>query len=488
MSGELYYGDCLDVMRGFPDGCADLIYLDPPFNSSRDYNAFFKTEAGDGADAQITAFEDTWHWGAQSQCEFDALLKNTGTGMLGQALLPAMRDFLGNSDMMAYLTMMASRLVEMHRILNDTGSIYLHCDPTASHYLKIFMDAIFGKANFRNEIVWCYRGAGYPKKDFGRRHDLILRYSKTGNYIFNLDEVRDKYASATVERFKHKIGNIRKGKDFGGQTLNVKGRHPDDWWEIQPIAPSAKERLGYPTQKPLALLERIIKASSRPGDVVLDPFCGCGTAVHASEKLGRKWIGIDITHLAIGLIKKRIHDAFPDCEFTITGTPKDVESARYLAQSGGLSGRYQFQYWALSLIDAIPANDKKKGSDKGCDGYIWAYDSPDAQEPFKINISVKSGKIPANHIRELAGMLGVGGIAICVLITLEEPSRVMIADAKSYGDYVYPNGKSFPRVQILTIKELLEGASLKYLDYGCGKAMPPHMPRDAGSKKEQGLI
>ena len=246
----------------------------------------------------------------------------------------------------------------------------------------------------------------------------------------------------------------------------------DCWDDIGRLQGGHAEFLGYPTQKPVALLERIIRASSNPGDVVLDPFCGCGTAVHAAQKLGRQWIGIDISHLAVSLIKKRMTEAFPDCEFKVSGTPEDVESARFLAESNGLEGRYQFQYWALSLVSAIPANDKKKGADSGSDGFIWAYDAPDAKKPYKINISVKSGKIPANHIRELGGMLGKGGIEMCLLITLEAPSKKMKADALSYGKYEYPNGKEFQRIQILTIEELLEGKRLDYLDYGVGQAMP----------------
>lgn len=239
----------------------------------------------------------------------------------------------------------------------------------------------------------------------------------------------------------------------------------DVWTDIFPINSQSQERLGYPTQKPAALLERIIRASSNPGDVVLDPFCGCGTAVHAAQKLGRKWIGIDITHLAIALISKRLRDAFPDIDFKVEGTPQDVEAARYLAEHNGLEGRYQFQYWAVSLVGGIPANDKKKGADSGSDGFIWAYDSPYAKKPYKINISVKSGKIPANHIRELGGMLGKNGVEICLLLTLEKPSRTMLKDALSYGYYEYPDGvRKFPRVQILTIQDLFDGKKPQYLD------------------------
>lgn len=287
----LYYGDNLFILREhLPSESVDLIYLDPPFNSNRNYNVLFKDEHGTDSQAQIKAFDDTWHWGLEAEHTFAELLTEAQPHVA--EMIESMRDFIGSNQMMAYLVMMTTRLIELHRVLKPTGTLYLHCDPTASHYLKIILDVIFGKRNFRNEIIWCYRGAGYPKMDFGKRHDVILRYSKTDDYIFHLDAVREPYAEATKERFKHYIGNKRYGKDYGIQTLNPLGKHPDDWWEIQPIAPSARERLGYPTQKPEALLEKIIQASSHEGSVVLDPFCGCGTTVSVAERLKRRWIGI----------------------------------------------------------------------------------------------------------------------------------------------------------------------------------------------------
>lgn len=234
----------------------------------------------------------------------------------------------------------------------------------------------------------------------------------------------------------------------------------------------------------------VTNSAANPGDVVLDPFCGCGTAIHAAQKLGRKWIGIDITHLAISLITQRIRKAFPDCAFQVSGTPRDVDSARYLAESSGLEGRYQFQYWALSLIDALPAQDKKKGADGGLDGFIWAYDGPNAKKPFKIAVSVKSGKIPANHIRELAGLLNTSkdNTQMAFLLTLEEPSRKMRTDALAAGHYEYPNGKRFQRIQILTIRELLAGAKPDYLDYGEGRAMNKQAKREVKPGPKQASL
>ncbi len=293
----LFTGDNLPILRGMKDQSVDLIYLDPPFNSNANYAAPI------GSAAAGAEFKDTWGLSDIDKA-WHGEIADKHQGLYD--LLSSVRQINGDS-MMSYLIYMVVRIMELHRILKDTGSLYLHCDPTASHYLKLLLDDIFGAKNFRNEIVWCYRGAGYPKKDFGRRHDIIFRYSLQNDYVFNLDDVREEYALTTQERFKHYIGNRRKGKDFGEQTLNKLGRHPDDWWQIQPIAPSAKERVGYPTQKPLALLKKIIKASSNEGDMVLDPFCGCATSCVASEILRRKWIGIDISKKALELVNIRLH-------------------------------------------------------------------------------------------------------------------------------------------------------------------------------------
>ena len=298
----IFTGDNLDIMRSMDSASVDLIYLDPPFNSNRHYKAPIGSEAAGAEFKDAWTFEDTkeaW-WGLIAD-EHPAIYK----------VIDAAGD-VGNEGDKAYLIYMAMRLLEMHRVLKPTGSIYLHCDPTMSHSLKMVMDAIFGRKNFLNEIVWCYRGAGYPKKSFGRRHDLLYRYSIGSEYTFNLDDVREPYADTTVERFKHYIGNKRKGGDFGVQKLNPLGKHPDDWWQIQPIAPSAKERVGYPTQKPLALLRRVIAASSNEGDVVLDPFCGCATACIAAEELGRQWIGIDISSKAAELVRIRAEKELTD--------------------------------------------------------------------------------------------------------------------------------------------------------------------------------
>ena len=455
---ELFYGDNLDILRKhIPDNSIDLIYLDPPFNSKANYNVLYKEPSGISSRAQITAFEDNWHWTEETQQAFQEIVDIAPANVV--EMVSAFRQFIGQNDMMAYLIMMCIRLMELKRVLKDTGSIYLHCDPTASHYLKILMDAIFGKRNFRNEIAWCYRGAGYPKKDFGKRHDIIFRYSKTNNYVFNLDEVREEYAEATKKRFKHYIGNIRKGSDFGIQKLNPLGKQPDDWWQIQPIAPSAKERLGYPTQKPESLLERIIKASSTEGDIVLDPFCGCGTTISVAQRLKRYWIGIDITHLAINLIKSRLKNMYnlePRDDYRVIGEPEDLEGAKELA----LQNRYQFQWWALSLIDARPYGDKKKGADTGIDGFLFFSDEKDKHK--KVIVQVKSGKVSVKDIRDLGHVIEREDAQIGVFISLEQPTRNMKTEALTKGYYRSPTwNKDYPRIQILTIEDLLAGKKPK---------------------------
>lgn len=316
---SVYEGDNLEILSKFPDKSVDLIYADPPFFSNRHYEIIWD----DGA--EIRAFQDRWKGGLEH-----------------------------------YTSWMEPRLKECHRILNDTGTMYLHCDIHANAHLRILMDKIFDASNFRNEIIWCYRGAGYPKGDFGRRHDTIFRYSKTKKWVFNLNAVREKYAEATKERFKHYIGNVRKTGDFGQQKLNPLGKQPDDWWQIQPIAPSAKERLGYPTQKPLQLLEKIIKASSNKGNVVLDPFCGCGTTLVAAQKLGRRWIGIDVSPTACKLMVKRLQK---ECSIKANLIKGEVD-LKYVKKLSP----FDFQNWVI--VDKFFGNvSRKKSGDMGIDGF-----------------------------------------------------------------------------------------------------------------------
>ena len=243
----LIRGDNLEEMRKFPDACIDLIATDPPFNSKRDYFVPYRDEHGQQPDALVKAFTDTWAWGDAAEDTCKSLIVEEG-GQIG-ATIQGLQQFLDETPMMAYLVMMAARIVEMHRLLKDTGTLYLHCDPSASHYLKIILDAVFGAGNFRNEIVWCYRGGGVPKSDFSRKHDIIFRYSKTKNMTFNVDDIRFPYSQESQERLKYRAKAFRGDKVYDNYDMNEKGKHPEDWWVMQPIMPSSKERTGYPTQK-----------------------------------------------------------------------------------------------------------------------------------------------------------------------------------------------------------------------------------------------
>ena len=536
-SNTLFYGDNLPILREYiPDASIDLIYLDPPFNSNRSYNVLFKNESGSQSEAQITAFDDSWHWGESAEQTYHALVTQASPEV--SRMIAALREFIGANQMMAYLVMMAARLVELHRVLKPTGSLYLHCDPTASHYLKIVMDTIFKPQNYLSEIIWKRTSGHNSAKRWGPIHDVIFHYSKSSSFTWNL--VFEKYNDAYLDafyKFSDKKGRYRlsdltgagvrtgdSGKEWKGvnptnvqrhwavpnkifqelspqinidslstqQKLDLldaegliywppKGKVPqfkryyspekgtpiqDIILDIDPIPAQAAERLGYPPQKPVALLERILQASSNPGDLVLDPFCGCGTTIAAAQKLGRKWIGIDITHLSISLQKYRLKDAFnleAGKDYQVIGEPVSLDSARQLAADD----RYQFQWWALSLVEARPLGGEsgskqgKKGSDKGIDGLISFIDDPKGK-PGSVVVQVKSGKVNAAHIRDLSGVVEREKAAIGVFITLEPPSAPMLTEAVSAGYYESPLWqKKYPRLQILTIAELLDGRQIE---------------------------
>jgi DNA modification methylase len=509
---KLYYGDNLDVLRRYvKDESVDLIYLDPPFNSRQDYNVLFKEKDGTRAASQIRAFEDTWEWNAESLAVYDSLVER---GDRVSDVMRAFHTFLLGSDMMAYLAMMAPRLIEMHRALKLTGSIYLHCDPTASHYLKVLMDAVFGPQNFRNEIIWKRTSShSNATKRYGDESDTILYFSKTEAPVFNRcfvshsdDYVESHYSMVDESGRRYTTRDMRNPGVRPNLMYEYKGYkpHPNGWtcskermeqldaegrlyfprskdgrirlklyldesqgtpvgniWDdISPINSQAQERLGYPTQKPEALLERIIKTSSNEGDVVLDPFCGCGTAVAAAQKLKRCWIGIDITHLAIGLIKNRLQTAFgPDVRKTydVIGEPTDLASARVLAEED----RFQFQAWALGLVGARTAQSSRRGADRGIDGKLFFRD--DEGELKQIVLSVKSGGVQVRDVRDLIGVIEREKAQIGALITLEEPSKPMLREAVEAGFYKSPRfDERVPRIQIRTIEELLNGKGLEF--------------------------
>ncbi len=519
----LFYGDNLPILREhIADESVDLIYLDPPFNSNRSYNVLFKDEHGDEAEAQMTAFEDTWHWNAATERTYHELIQNSPARVA--VMLGALREFIGANQMMAYLVMMAARLVELHRVLKPTGSLYLHCDPTASHYLKMILDTVFGVENFINEIVWERSSTRSSiSKSYRRAHDIVFFYVKSGSYTYHLQfkelsETSLKLYETEDEKGKYQLvpllvsgtRNGETGKVWRGIDPNKRGKAgmhwvttpakldeyekqglviwPDKeggtprlkyyleqspgvplndiWYDVQLISSSGKESLGYPTQKPLALLERIIEASSNEGDLVLDPFCGCGTAVAAAHKLNRRWIGIDITHLSISLMKYRLKDMFNLVEkkdYAVVGEPEDLGSARQLARSD----RYQFQWWALSLLGAKPlggegGREGKKGSDKGVDGLVNFIDDPQKGKLQRVLIQVKSGGVKSGDVRDLHGALEREEAAIGVFVTLEEPTREMLTEAATAGFYHSPVwNKDYPRLQILTIEALLAGKEIE---------------------------
>ena len=530
---KLYFGDNLDILREHvPDESVDLVYLDPPFNSNATYNVLFKEAGGEGSAAQIQAFDDTWHWSMDAEFAYQDVVTD-GPRKLAD-LLQAMRSFLGQNDMMAYLTMMAQRMVELHRVLKPTGSIYLHCDPTASHYLKLLMDSVFGSTNFRSQITWKRTTVHSDSKDWSSVTDTILYYVFDARLSFRWHPRRLEHSQEYVAgKYRHQDEDGRvfaldnmtspnprpnmmyEWKGFPSppmgwryeqatmERLDAEGRiwYPDSttkrprlkryldempgalptniWTDIPPINSQANERLGYPTQKPEALLERIIEASSNEGDVVLDPFCGCGTAVAVAERLKRRWIGIDITHIAVSLMKYRLRDGFGDqlSPYDVIGVPRDTASARALAQESEHDGRYQFEYWALGLVDARPGNNRRRGADAGVDGYINFFDGRSGKAKTVI-VQVKSGRVERSQIATLNSDRQREKAEVALFVTLQPPTRPMVEEAAGAGVYqseVYPD-RRFPRVQIATIEDLLDGR-LPDLPLGLGLADAPTFRR-----------
>ena len=564
----LYYGDNLDILRRYvKDETVDLVYLDPPFNSDQNYNVLFAEHNGSRSSAQIHAFEDTWRWDQAAAEAYDEITTSTQVPQRVSMALQSFRNFLGDSDMTAYLCMMAPRLLELHRVLKPTGSIYLHCDPTASHYLKMLMDSIFAPQNFRTEIIWkrssAHSDTKQGRKQHGRIHNVILFYTVGPEWKWNpvysaydreYTSAEYRHVSSDSRRYKETdctaakpggdtefIWRVKRRTGSGERwqadtddefktplaTFEYKGVRPysgrywaysrrnliefwkadrlvhrstgmprliqfvdempgissqDLWIDIPPEL--GKANLGYPTQKPQALLERIISASSREGDVVLDPFCGCGTAVIAAERLKRKWIGIDITHLAITLIKHRLRDSFGEAvQYKVVGEPVSLPDAETLAAEDP----YQFQWWALGLDGARPA-EQKKGADKGIDGRRFFNDEAGGKTK-QIIYSVKAGHLTPAHIRDLRGVLDRENAAIGVLICMEEPTQQMRAEAASAGFYDSPGWhKKYPKLQILSIAELLQGKRVecppsRYADTTFKKA-----PRQKTKRRKSGRL
>ena len=510
---RLYYGDNLEVLRdtrAFPDGFVDLIYLDPPFNSNAGYNVLFKDQSGGGANASMEAFSDTWTWGDASR---HALMDiQRGTNVPLSVMMEAMHKGVGENSLMAYLAMMAVRLVEMHRVLKDTGSLYLHCDPTASHYLKLVLDAVFGAENYRNEITWLRsrnpKGSQHDHATWGSSTDTIFFYGKSDAAKFNASAAKNPTDPKELQRRYPKVDEqgrwadgpmlrsnsmgarpnlvyeykgytpgpagwrMKKGKlveidEAGDLYWTTEGNprrkiRPDEneldplsncWTDISPLNSQAAERLGYPTQKPRALLERIIAASSNPGDLVLDPFCGCGTAVDAAEKLGRRWIGIDITHLAIGMIEDRMRSGYPDARFEVIGVPRDLASAEKLAADDP----HQFQQWVCWQVGGFPRD--KKGGDKGVDG--WFNYLTDANTIERGVISVKAGdNVNPTMVRDLGRVMERDGHRFGLFVMKGMPTKGMRDEAASQPLIDTQWGR-LPALQFVTLAELFQGLKPK---------------------------
>lgn len=462
MANQLYYGDNLDVLRRHVGTeTIDLVYLDPPFNSAKNYNAFFDAQDGSRSAAQIQAFEDTWEWNQAAVAAYKELVEAGGS--TAQAM-EGFRTFLGETDMLAYLSMMAPRLIELRRVLKPTGSIYLHCDTAASAYLRMLMDAVFGPAQFRNEILWHYYNKMHDsrKKLFPRATDTLLFYVKDGGADFTYHQLKTPLPEPERRLKREKRnGKLVNVKDEDGHVVyyEITEKTMDNVWRIPMLQPASRERLGYPTQKPLALLERVIEASSNPGDLVLDPFCGCGTAIDAAQKLSREWIGIDVTHLAVNLMKVRMKDRYgDDAVFEVHGEPTDTAGAAQLASQDP----YGFQLWSLGLVGARPA-EVKKGADKGIDGRLFFFDGDADKRAKQVVISVKGGKMQAQYVRDLRGVLEREGAVAGVLIAAKPFTQRMKAEAASAGTWKSEwTGAEYPRMQLLTVEELLAGGTIDY--------------------------
>jgi site-specific DNA-methyltransferase (adenine-specific) len=511
----LVYGNNLAVLRNphyFPSESVDLVYLDPPFKPNERYNVLFRARGGTPAAAQVRAFEDTWHWDEAAAAAYHDTMENA-PGAVARTL-EALKSVLDQSDMFAYLCMMAPRLVELHRVLRDTGSIYLHCDPAASHYLKVLMDAVFGAEHFRNEIIWKRTTAHSSARKFAPIHDTLLCFAKGDRPTWN--SPRTDYDPAYLDkyyRFDDGDGRLywradlcaegtRKGSSgqpWRGFDPSTKGMHwkfkvetldtldaegriywakggtgwpqykryrdelkgkavPDMWDDIDRINPVGKERLHYPTQKPRALLDRIIQASSNPGDTVLDPFCGCGTTIASADSLDRQWIGIDVAYDAIRIIRDRLTDAGldPKKDYEVWGEPESAEDAERLADED----KYQFQWWAVSRLGGREI-ERKKGADKGIDGrFFLRSDRTSGKFPEAI-ISVKAGATGPAHVRELRGALERENADVGVLVTLHKATAAMRAEAASAGDYA-SGERWYPRIQLLTAADIIAGKRIEY--------------------------
>lgn len=508
---KLYYGDNLTIMQRMPKHCVDLIYLDPPFNSKKNYNLLYTNLTGRPVPEQVDAFCDTWEMDPEKEAvakSMPVLMREHGVDDYYVEFWRLWMNALRKTQphLLAYLIYMVQRLLYMKSILRPNGSIYLHCDPTASHYIKVMMDGIFGHANFQNEIIWKRTSAHSSSKRCGPIHDTILFYSRNENFTWN-----NQYAPYTKDylelffdqqdddgrRWKRENltgAGTRKGETglpWRGIDITAKGRHwirppsaldeldrkgklhwpkkqggmprmkqyPEDlpgvplqdiWTDIRPLHNLSQDRRGYPTQKPVPLLERIIKASSNEGDIVFDPFCGCGTTVYAAHQTRRQWIGCDIAILSVRLIEEVLVEKYKlskGVHFDVDGVPVSVEQAQELFRRDP----FQFQHWAIERVGGFPMH--KKVADRGVDGRIY-FETRNGLRAMMM--SVKGGKIRPTDVRDLRGVMAREEDAeMAGFISLEQPTKAMRDEAATAGMYEY-GGTAYPRMQLLTVREVLE--------------------------------
>ena len=470
---RLYYGDCLTILQDeTASQSVDLIYLDPPFNSNRGYNAIYRDETGRELPDQVDAFCDMWELeprNASRSIRHMPVLMRDG-GIVDDDVVEFWRIWMNalrgtQPRLLAYLSYMVQRLLPMRLILKPTGSIYYHCDPTASHYIKVMMDGIFGHANFQNEFIWHYGGGGASQKRWARKHDVLLFYSRGRKWVFNTDDVRTPH--------KWTAGQRR----ADGSERDERGKIAEDVWSHNSIMPWSKERMGYPTQKPLELLERVIKASSNPGDVVLDPFAGCATTMEAAQKLGRQWIGIDIAiHAVKRVARVRLEQRMGLIEgqdFTIEGVPRDVEGARDLWKRD----TYQFQKWAVEHADGFVT--AKRTSDGGIDGRLY-FAVPDRRDLQSMVIEVKGGRsVNIADVRALRGVLDNDSALIAGLVVLENPGP---QKARNFARFMGEAGTieilgiAYPRMQVLTVAEIIEGKRFHTPSVAGKNTLEPQLP------------
>ena len=516
---KLFYGDNLEMLRKrVKDETVDLAYIDPPFNSKRNYNQIYNNVGNDDR-AQAQAFVDTWTWNDHAIKCYEEILTNENGVQTQQsiALTSGLEKVLGKGSLFAYLVSMTVRIAEIHRALKPTGTFYLHCDPTTSHYLKLVCDALFVTrgGDFKNEITWKRTSAHSTAKRYGCNTDIIFYYTKSDDYTWN--QLYTDFDYKHLSKFSRKDPDGKlwyddnltgagttsgiTGEDWRGFSVRAIGRHwrtthdeldrlaeenkiyfppnsgfprlkrylegakgvavQEVWDDISPINSQATERLGYPTQKPEALLERIIGASSNEGDVVLDAFCGCGTTIAVAEQLKRLWIGMDITYQSISLVLRRLEHTFGKDvldSITITGVPRDMDSAIALAHKQDDRLRKEFEKWSvLTYTNNRAIINDKKGADQGIDGIAYFLTGKD--ENAKIIFQVKSGNVKRDTIATLRGDMEREQAAIAILLTLEKPTAPMLKEAKAAGRFHHESmGKNYDKIQIVTIQEIVESS------------------------------